>query len=328
MTDPPARVALIGFGLGGAVFHAPYIASTAGLSLAAVVTGNPERRAHAEREYPQAVVLGSAEELWAHGGDLDLVVVATPNVSHASLALAALDAGLAVVVDKPLAPTAAEARRLVAAARERGKLLTVYHNRRWDGDFLTLRGLIDNGELGRVLRFESRYERWRPEVSRGWRNDPDPAEGGGILIDLGSHVVDQALQLFGAPRHVYGEVRRLRAEAQTDDDAFVAIEHESGTVSHCWMSAVAAQPGPRFRALGERAAFVYGAPAEVEEADALLGAGDALRTISTPPNAWTRFYEGVALSLQDGSPPPVDPADAILTLEVLEAARGLESSPV
>jgi scyllo-inositol 2-dehydrogenase (NADP+) len=324
MEPPPARVALIGFGLGGAVFHAPYIAATAGLSLAAIVTGNPERRAHAEREYPQAVVLGSADEVWARAGDFDLVVVATPNVSHVPLTLAALDAGSAVVVDKPLAPSAAEARRLVAAARKQGKLLTVYHNRRWDGDFLTLRGLIEAGELGRVLRFESRYERWRPEVAAGCRNDPDPAEGGGILIDLGSHVVEQALQLFGPPRHVYGEVRRIRAGAQTDDDAFVAIEHESGTVSHCWMSAVAAQPGPRFRVLGERAAFVYGAPAEVEEADALLGAGDDLRTIPTPPNAWARFYEGVVLSLRDGSPPPVDPADAVATLEVLEAARSVE----
>jgi scyllo-inositol 2-dehydrogenase (NADP+) len=324
MAAQPARVALIGFGLGGAVFHAPYIAATAGLSLGAIVTGNPERRAQAEQEYPQAVVLGSADELWARAGEFDLVVVATPNVSHVPFTLAAFDAGLAVVVDKPLAPSAADARRLVAAARQRGKLLTVYHNRRWDGDFLTLRGLIEAGELGRVLRFESRYERWRPEVAAGWRNDPDPAEGGGILIDLGSHVVDQALQLFGPPRHVYGEVRRIRAGAQTDDDAFVAIEHESGTVSHCWMSAVAGQPGPRFRVLGERAAFVYGAPAEVEEGDALLGAGADLRTIPTPPNAWARFYEGVALSFRDGSPPPVDPADAVLTLEVLDAARGVE----
>jgi predicted dehydrogenase len=324
MTGQPARVALIGFGIGGAVFHAPYIAAAPGLGLAGIVTANPERRAWAEQEYPQAAVLGSAEELWPRAGDFDLVVVATPNVSHVPLTLAALDAGLAVVVDKPLAPTATEARLLVGTAREQGKLLTVYHNRRWDGDFLTLRGLIENGELGAVLRFESRYERWQPEVAPGWRNDPDPAGGGGILIDLGSHVVDQALQLFGPPRSVYGEVRRVRPGAQTDDDAFVAIEHESGTVSHCWMSAVAAQPGSRFRVLGERAAFVYGAPAEVEEADALLGAGADLRTIPTPPNQWHRFYEEVAVSLRDGSPPPVDPADSVATLEVLEAARGVE----
>jgi scyllo-inositol 2-dehydrogenase (NADP+) len=324
MAAGPPRVALIGYGLGGAVFHAPYIAATAGLSLAAIVTGNPERQAQAERTYPEAALLGSADDLWSQAGDFDLAVVATPNASHLPLTLAALDAGLAVVVDKPLAPAAAEARLLVDAARERGKLLTVYHNRRWDGDFLTLRGLIEGGELGAVLRFESRYERWRPAVAAGWRNDPDPAEGGGILIDLGSHVVDQALHLLGPPRHVYGEVRQVRPGAQTDDDAFVAIEHESGTISHCWMSAVAAQPGPRFRVTGERAAFVYGEPAEVEEADALLGAGDEVRMIPTSPNQWNRFYEGVAVSLRDGVPPPVDPADAVATLEVLEAARGLE----
>jgi scyllo-inositol 2-dehydrogenase (NADP+) len=318
------RVGLIGYGLGGAVFHAPYIAATPGLSLTAIVTGNPERRAQAEREHPAAVVLGSTSELWARAADLELIVVATSNRTHVPLALAAMEAGLAVVVDKPLAPTAAEARTLVEAALERGTLLTVFHNRRWDGDFLTVRELVESGQLGTVSRFESRYERWRPEVAAGWRNDPDPAEGGGILIDLGSHVVDQALQLFGRPQEVYGEVRCVRPGAQTDDDAFVALVHESGTVSHLWMSAVAAQPGPRFRVLGDRAAYVYGAPAEFEEAPGFLGAGDDIRTIPTPPNTWVRFYEDVAASLQEGAPPPVDPADAVATLEVLEAARGLE----
>jgi predicted dehydrogenase len=203
-------------------------------------------------------------------------------------------------------------------------LLTVFHNRRWDGDFMTVRDLVETGQLGTVSRFESRYERWRPEVQAGWRENPDPAEGGGILIDLGSHVVDQALLLFGPAQRVYGEVRRVRPGAQTDDDAFVAIVHESGTVSHLWMSALAAQPGPRFRVMGDRAGYVYGAPAEVEEALGYLGAGDEAQEIPTPPNRWERFYEGVAASLEKGSPPPVDPLDAVATLEVLEAARGLE----
>ena len=319
-----ARVALIGYGPGGAVFHAPYIAAAPGLTLAAIVTANPERRAHAKHEFPGAALLRSPDEIWAAAGDFDVVVVATPNVSHVPLALDAFDAGLAVVVDKPLAPSAAEAKRLVAVAQERELLLTVFHNRRWDGDFLALRELMESGQLGNVFRFESRYERWQPEIRAGWRNSPDPAEGGGILLDLGSHVVDQALQLFGPPQSVYGEVRRLREGAEADDDAFVAIVHESGTVSHLWMSAIAAQPGPRFRVMGDRAGYVYRAPAEVEEADASLGAGDDVQTISTPPNAWQRFYEGIAVSLRDGSPPPVDPVDAVATLEVLEAARGLE----
>jgi scyllo-inositol 2-dehydrogenase (NADP+) len=324
MAATPARVALIGYGLGGAAFHAPYVAATEGLRLSAIVTGSFERRAQAEREHPGTALFSSADEVWSGAGEFDLVVVATANVTHVPLTLAALDAGLAVVVDKPLAASPDEAKLLVNAADERGTLLTVYHNRRWDGDFLTLRGLVESGQLGKVSRFESRYERWRPQVASGWRNDPDPAQGGGILLDLGSHVVDQALLLFGPARRVYGEVRRLRAGAETDDDAFVAIEHESGTISHCWMAALAAQPGPRFRVLGDRAGYVHGAPAEVEEAPGYLGAGDDVRTIPTPPNRWERFYEGVAASLHDGCPPPVDPADAIATLEVLEAARGLE----
>jgi predicted dehydrogenase len=320
----PARVGLIGYGLGGAVFHAPYIAATPGLSLTAIVTGNPERQGQAEREHPDAAILGSTDELWALAADLELIVVATSNRSHVPLALEAMEAGLAVVVDKPLAPTADEARALVGAARERGTFLTVFHNRRWDGDFLTVRELVESGELGTISRFESRYERWRPHVGAGWRENPDPAEGGGILIDLGSHVVDQALQLFGPPRDVYGEVRCVRPGALTDDDAFVALVHEGGVVSHLWMSAVAAQPGPRFRVLGDRAAYVYGAPAEVEEAPGFLGSDEDARMIPTPPNTWMRFYEDVAESLHEGAPPPVEPADAVATLEVLEAARALE----
>src|SRR5205085_7208722 len=128
--------------------------------------------------------LATADEVWARSGELELVVVATPNRAHAPLALAALEAGLAVVVDKPLATTAAEGRALVDEAERRGLLLTVFQNRRWDGDFLTLRGLLKRGELGRVYRFESRFERWRPEVADGWREGPE--EGGGVLLDLGS----------------------------------------------------------------------------------------------------------------------------------------------
>jgi predicted dehydrogenase len=157
-----ARVALIGFGHGGELFHAPFLASTPGLRLAAIVTTDKGRRARASRNYPDATLLGSPEEVWAERDELELVVVSTPNSSHVELARAALDAGLAVVVDKPLAPSAAEARMLVELAAARGLLLTVFQNRRWDGDFLTVRGLLDSGELGRVIRFESRYERWRP----------------------------------------------------------------------------------------------------------------------------------------------------------------------
>jgi predicted dehydrogenase len=177
-------------------------------------------------------------------------VVAAPNRAHVPLARTAIDLGKAVVVDKPLALTAAEGRALVDAARARGVLLTVFQNRRWDGDLLTVRRLLTEGALGDVYRFESRFERWRPTPKPGWRESGAPEEGGGVLVDLGSHLVDQAASCSGPVSQVYAELDRRRPGVQVDDDAFVALTHASGVRSHLWMSAVAAQLGPRLRVLG------------------------------------------------------------------------------
>ena len=336
----PIRVALLGYGLAGAVFHAPLIAAVQGLQLAAIVTRDDERRTRARRDHPDAALLGSAEEVWERAGDLDLVVVAATNRAHVPLARSSIEAGLAVVVDKPLAASADEGRLLVREARDRGVLLTVFQNRRWDGDFLTVRGLLEEDELGEVARFESRFERWRPELSGGWRESGDPRDAGGLLNDLGSHLVDQALVLFGPAAQVYAELDTRRAGAQTDDDTFVALQHESGVRSHLWMSALAAQPGPRFRVLGERAAYVkYGLDVqeellhaghrpddpvwgrEPEDRWGSLGAGEQVRRIPTVPGAYQRFYEGVALTMREGAPPPVDPDSVVAALEMLDAAR-------
>jgi predicted dehydrogenase len=332
-------VALAGFGLAGSVFHAPLIAATPGMRLATVVTRNPERSSEVTARYPGARVVASVDEALATAPDV--LVVATPNSAHASVALAAIEAGVAVVVDKPLAVTAADARRVVAAARAAGVPLTVFHNRRWDGDFLTVRKLHAEGDLGDVLRFESRFERWRPEPKAGWREDADPAQGGGVLLDLGPHLVDQALQLFGPPVRVHSEVRTRRPGARVDDDAFLALEHEGGAISHLWMSATAAAPGPRYRVLGSRAAYVKpgldgqeaalrdgGDPSdpgwgrEPPEAWGRLQQGDETRAVETEPGAYPRFYALLREALVDGTPLPVDPADAVAGLELLEAAAG------
>ncbi len=334
----PLRVGLIGFGLAGAAFHAPLLVTTPGLRLAAVVTRDPERRDAVGRAYPGAAVLDSPDAVW--DGGFDLVVVAAPNRAHVPLARAAIAAGIPVVVDKPLAATADEARAVVDEARTAGVMLTVFQNRRWDGDFLTARRLIETGELGTVLRWESRFERWRPEIKEGWRELADPSEAGGVLYDLGSHLVDQALVLFGPAREVYAEVDVRRADAQVDDDSFVAIEHESGVRSHLWMSAVAADLGPRLRVLGDRASYVKhgldvqedalragrrpdepGWGEEPEESWGRLGAGDDFRPVRTEPGTYARFYEDVASALREGAPPPVDPEDAVRALAVLDEAR-------
>jgi predicted dehydrogenase len=338
--DDAIRVAIVGYGLAGATFHAPLVAATPGLRLTTVVTRDPTRRAQALADHPGVRVAESAERLWERPRDLDLVVIASPNRTHVPLARAALDAGLPAVVDKPLAATAADARALQAAARERGLLLTVFQNRRWDGDFLTLRRLIADGALGAVHRFESRFDRWRPTPKAGWRESGAPDEAGGLLFDLGSHLVDQALVLFGPATHVYAELDRRRPGVEVDDDAFVALTHRSGVRSHLGASVLAAQLGPRMRALGSEAAYTKfgldvqedalraggrpGGPGWGEEPRdrwGVLGAGAELRAVPTAAGDYPRFYAGVVAALRSGAPAPVDVADAIAALEVIEAAR-------
>jgi predicted dehydrogenase len=338
--DTAIRVGLVGYGLAGAVFHAPLIVSTPGLHLTVIVTSNPERQQQARSTYPAAQILDTADRLWDNPSLVDLVVVASPNRHHAPQARAALRSGLAVVVEKPFAVTTGEGRQVLEEARARELLITAFHNRRWDGDFLTVRRLIGEGELGRVLRFESRFERWRPIPKVGWRERGTPEDAGGLLYDLGSHLVDQALVLFGPVTHVYAEMDRRRPGVEVDDDTFVALSHASGVRSHLWMTTVAAQAGPRFRVLGSRAAFTkYGL--DVQE-DALrrgqrpdepgwgeeppdlwgrAGAGNELRTVPTEPGAYPEFYRRLLAALRDGAPPPVEPEDALSGLEILEAAR-------
>jgi predicted dehydrogenase len=334
------RVGLLGYGIAGAVFHAPLIAATPGLRLSAVVTANPERQAQVAADHPGTLVLDRAEQLWTE--ELDLVVVATPNRTHVPLATEALDAGFAVVVDKPFAPTAEEARKLAAHARELGLPLTVFHNRRWDNDFQTVRQLIDAGELGAVHRFESRFERWRPTPKTGWRELGDPAEAGGALYDLGSHLIDQALQLFGPVRSVYAELDRRRAGVQVDDDSFVALTHKSGVRSHLWMGALTAQLGPRMRVLGDKAGFTkYGLDGQEDALRAgnrpggsdwgveplslsgQLGVDGSLQRITSVPGAYQDFYAGVRDAVRGEGHVPVTPEEAIAVLEVIEQARSV-----
>lgn len=340
------RVALIGYGLAGAAFHAPFISITPGLRLVSVVTANAERAARARRDHADVRVLDAADRLWEAPEEHDLVVVASPNRTHVPLAAAALGAGLHVVVDKPLAPRAADGRRLLELAEHGGLLLTVFHNRRWDGDFLTLRRLIAEGALGEVWRFESRFERWRPEVSAAaWRERGDPEEGGGVLFDLGSHLVDQALALFGPVAQVYGEIDRRRPGAAVDDDAFIALAHRSGVRSHLWASQAAAQAGPRMRVLGSSAGYVkHGLDVQEEPLRAgvrpggrdwgiedaarwgVLGTAEAREPVETERGDYGAFYAGVVAALRDGGPPPVPAREAVMVLEILEAARASAES--
>ena len=341
MTGPVSvlRVGLVGYGLAGRVFHAPLITATAGLELVSVVTADPRRRGQAGAELPGVALLASPEELWARASDHDLVVVASPSGTHAPLAGAAVDAGLAVVVEKPLAPRVDVARALIERAEAAQVMLSVFHNRRWDSDYLTLRRLVAEGVLGDVVRYESRFERWRPQRAPGaWREELSGDDGGGVLLDLGVHLVDQARTLLGPVTHVYAEVAARRGGS--DDDVFLALQHRSGAHAHLWASAVAAAPGPRMRVLGSAAGFVVGhldgqedalraghrpdEPGFGEEPPDRWGClvhGDEKQPVPSERGRWCTFYEDMERALRLGGPPPVDPTDALRTLEVLEAAR-------
>ena len=331
----PLRVAIAGYGLAGEVFHAPLVAATDGLEVVAVATSNPARAERARRAHPGVEVAPDADALLRVVPDIDLLVVATPNRSHVAVAQAALARRIAVVMDKPIAADADAAASLVDDFDAAGVPFTVFQNRRWDGDFLTVRELVASGELGEITRFESRYERFRPEVADRWREDPE--EGGGLLLDLGAHLVDQALSLFHFPIRVYAEIEVRRAGARVDDDVFVALEHPGGVRSHLWMSSTAPGGGRSLRASGSRAG-VYTPGLDPQEAqlagglrpgDPSWGEGEPARlydsagerTLSLRAGAYEHFYAGVRDALRGEAALPVDPRDSVAALRVIEAAR-------
>lgn len=333
------RTALVGFGLGGRIFHAPFLAADPAFTVAAVVTSDPGRAEQARAEHPEAQVVPDLETLIGRAADLglDLGVVSTPPTRHAEQATALLEAGLHVVVDKPVTVTAGDGHTLIALAERMGRTLTPFQNRRWDGDFLALRALVESGELGEVRRLESRFERWKPTETKAWKAGA-VATGVGVLYDLGAHLIDQALQLLGPVEDVYAEVRALRPGQGADDDTFVALQHRGGAISHLWMSAVTPQPGPRLRVLGSRAGFTaYGLdPIEehllagarpgdegfgvrTQDPDARVGVhGEGERRVPLPPGDYGAFYRGLAEALTAGAPPPVDPHDSVATIELIE----------
>ena len=315
------------------------IAATLGLELAAIVTRDVARRAAAAAAHTDALLYMGVDELFAAALDLDLIVVATPNRTHADLAERAIDAGCDVVVDKPFAISADEARRMLTAAAARGRRMIPFHNRRWDGDFLTAQAVIASGELGTIMRFESRFERWRPVPRTGWKEQSGEGQGTGLLHDLGPHLIDQALVLFGPVTNVYAEGDRRRPGVAVDDDVFIALTHASGARSHLSASAVVASPGPRMRLIGlagsctipepdpQEAQLAHGLrPGEPgwgcasAAATATVHDGMTSRAVPVLAGAYEQFYARVVECLRDGAPSPVDPLDALEGLKIIDSA--------
>ncbi|ROS73044.1 Gfo/Idh/MocA family protein [Cellulomonas sp. PhB143] len=326
------RLALVGYGGAGRGIHAR-LAREAGLEVSAVVVRDPGRRAAAAEDWPGARLVDDLPALLAEPDAYDAVVVASPTPLHVEHAVAVAAAGVPFVLDKPIALDAAGARRVVAAAAASGTPFTVFHNRRWDPEQLTLRALLERGELGGVHTFERRWERYRPVPQQRWKeNDP---VGGGLLLDLGPHLVDSASVLFGPVESVYAELRALTTP--TEDDVLLLLHHAPsggapGVVSRLWAGSVVAAAGPRTRVLGHDGAYVVtsfendASPFEVfdgaapEGTEGWLTRGRERTPVPRAPGGHADFYRAVDVWLR-GGPVPVDPADAVRTAEVLDAAR-------
>ena len=325
-------VGLAGFGSAGRGIHAALL-QQAGMTIAAVSTADPQRAQHVHDDLPGARVVADLDALLGVPG-LDLIVLATPSGLHAGQARQCIDAGIAVVVDKPLATDATRAFGVVDAARAAGVALTVFQNRRFDAEHVAARETVRSGRLGEVFRHEFRWERWRPTPKDRWRENVSAAQGGGILLDLHSHMVDAAVDLFGPIDRVYAEIA-ARTTA-SEDDAFLACRHTSGVISHLGATSLSAAPGPRVRILGRRGAFVLnefeddGTDIYPDLANADAGhcgwiyEGERRTPVTRPIAGQVDFYRQVMAALATQDPQvamPVDPYDAVHTLAVIDAAR-------
>jgi predicted dehydrogenase len=322
------NVALIGFGFAGRTFHAPLIEACAGLRLHTIATSQPDA-------VPPGVRATTIDEAIADP-DIDLIVVATPNDTHAPLARRALEAGKAVVVDKPFTLTVAEAEALADLADDRGLLLSVFHNRRWDADFLLAKSLIAEDALGPIVRFESHFDRFRPQVRDRWREQAGP--GSGVWFDLGPHLADQAIQLFGMPLGVTCDLAVMRPGAVAVDYAHAVLRYETARIIlHADMTSAAADL--RFSIHGARASLIKEG-LDVQESQLLAGLGPGTagwgedprpglivdgatgerREVHAPRGAYQAYYSAIAAALRGEGPNPVTPQEAIAVMKVIEAS--------
>jgi scyllo-inositol 2-dehydrogenase (NADP+) len=314
--DAIIGVGLIGYGLGGSAFHAPLIAAEPRLRLEAVVTS---RAGQVERDHPGTRVAGSAEELLADPA-VELVVVAAPNAVHHELAAAALRAGRHVVVDKPFTLSAADADELIALAEATDRRLSVFHNRRWDGDFLTVRRGVEAGVLGEVASFVSRYDRFRPVPKGSWKEEA--VAGSGLLWDLGPHLIDQAMVLFGPPRTVWADLGVQRPGVEAVDYVHLVLGYgRLRAVLHAAM--LVRDPGPRFEVHGDRGSLVTWGLDQPEVRATLTGEVAGLEQqgrLEGVPTAYGSFYAAMAAAVAGEGPVPVAPTDARATVAVIEHA--------
>ncbi|KVZ44106.1 oxidoreductase [Burkholderia ubonensis] len=332
------RIGLMGFGFAGATFHAPVIAASGRTQVAAIATGQPDR---ARAAYPDARIVADLDALLALD-DIECVVIATPNDTHFPLARQVLDAGRHVVVDKPVTLTSDEALALARLANARSRVFAPFHNRRWDGDFLTVRRVVESGELGRITSVTSHFDRFRPQVRVRWREEA--ARGGGLLLDLGPHLIDQALALFDLPDTVSATVKTRRDNGSAPDFVHVQLGYPDKDVA-LHASALSAIEPARFTLHGTRGSYQkFGLDTQEDQLKAGLtpddvefGGGnppgvlrvldgdvETERPVPTLDGQYAEFYRALAASIREGAPFPVTPQDAVDVMTIIELAAQSE----
>jgi len=331
------RVGIAGYGLAGRVFHAPLLKGC-GYEVASILTSNPERIAQAKNDFPAAEIFTDLDAFLDSG--LDLVVIASSNVAHLPQARAALERQIPTVVDKPMGRTVAEVKEMIELSEKTNTLLTTFFNRRWDSDSLTIKKLLATGELGTPFRFDSRFERFRPERNlASWRENLSPEDGGGLLLDLQSHLISTAIDYFGPAQLVSASVRSIRGGA--DDDVTVVLKHESGVDSYLAASAVSGAPGPRVRLLGSKGALVIneldpqeaalrageipvgGVWAKPMTSAAAIHKGEEVTAVDSVSGNYAAFYTLLRAAIESGLPAPVSLADVLRVAEIIEEARAI-----
>jgi predicted dehydrogenase len=329
------RVGIVGYGLAGRSFHAPLLKGC-GFDVSAILTTNATRIRQAKEDFPNVKIVASMQELLAN--NLDLVVIASINLAHADQALAAIAAGIPVVIDKPVARTLGETERIFDAASSANVPVTAFYNRLWDSDTLTIKKAVSNGLIGKPFRFDSRYERFRPTVAAtSWRESESPENGGGLLLDLQSHLLSIAFDLFGPAELTYANIRDIRGNSE--DDVVLNLSHASGVDSYLAVSAISGAPGPRIRLLGSEGALVI---ADVDPQEPLLRAGefpqngiwsvptaskvflhrgDVVEEIAGENGNYGHFYTAVKGALVGDNPWPVSEAHIMQVASTIDKAR-------
>ena len=329
------RVGIAGYGLAGRSFHAPILAAT-NFEITSILTNNDVRKRHAKEDFANAKIVSSIEDLCSQ--DLDLVVIASGNKAHLSQALTAIKAGIATVVDKPMGINVLETKQILEAAESAGVPVTTYFNRNWDSDTLTLKRVVRDGHIGEVIRMDSRFERFRPQLNpQSWRENNSPEDGGGLLLDLAPHLISTAIECFGPAELKSASIRNIRGGA--DDDCLLVLSHDSGVESVLSASAVVGSPGPRLRVIGSEGALIIndldpqeallragknpqdGKWLENTSSEAVIYRGEVQEKFEADPGNYCGFYSLVHEAIINKTAMPVSETEILNVAQIIDRAR-------